>query len=181
MIQILRLSFAFLALLLFSLGCGGGEEPTQRVQLGPQLLDMAISDQWEIEDGTDASRIYRHSQLHDLRLSFSAETQDMGQPLQVRHVKSLIGKEINRRYGGASAHLTFGGNAMIKYARTEQDSDGESVRLQEWILGKPFGHSAVARISISLRIPASLEANPELAELVDRLDKQVGDATIPQS
>lgn len=170
-----------LCLTLVSIGCGGNAEPTQRVQLGPQLLDMAIDESWELEESTPADRTYSHTRMHDVRLSFSSETEDIGQPLQVAHVRSLIGKEMNGRYGGVSARVSFGGNAMIKYTRNEVDSDGESVRLEEWVLGKPFGYGGIARVSISLRIPASADGTPEIEALLETLDKQVGDATIPRA
>ena len=171
-----------LVLAFLSLACGDSEPPTQRVQLASQLLDMGVSEDWELESSTDESRVFVHTRFHNLRLSIAAETENYGSPLQVTHVKSIIGKEMNRRYGGASARITFGGNAVIHLTRSEVDGDGEAVRIEEWVLGKPFGHSHVARVGFILRIPEPSPSDaPQIAELVDRLDKQIGDATIPRA
>ena len=180
-----KLSFGFmlpiLLLVASVLGCSGNDETTRRVQYGPGLLDMMISDRWELEEETDETRVYVLKELEDVELHLSSSTEDFGQPLRVVDVKSLVGKELNRQYGGVSTLVSLGGNAMIKYTRSVLDDEEEDVRLEEWVLAKPAGFGEIVRVGISLYIPARVEGNPSIPELIERLDRQVGDARIPRA
>jgi hypothetical protein len=180
-IHFYRSLLAVLVLVTASLGCSGDPEPTRRVQLGEGLLDMMISDLWELEETTDEGRVYIHKEFENVRLYFSSSTEDFGNPLRVTAVKSLIGRELNLKYGGVSTRVSLGGNAMIKYTRTIVDEAGGEVRLEEWVVAKPVGHSDIARVEISLRIPVHAESHPSIPALIEGLDKQVGDARIPRA
>jgi len=142
---------------------------------------MVISDLWELEKSTDEGRVYIHKELEDVRLHFSSVTEDFGNPLRVTDVKSLIGRELNLKYGGVSTRVSLGGNAMIKYTRAALDDAGGEVRQEEWVVAKPVGHSDIARVEISLRIPVHAESHPSIPILIEGLDKQVGDARIPRA
>jgi len=181
LIQISRSLLAALVLLAASFGCGGDPEPTRRVQIGQGLLDMVISDLWELEESTEEGRVYIHKEFENVRLHFSSDTEDFGNPLRVTDVKGLIGRELNLKYGGVSTRVSLGGNAMIKYTRTVLDDDGAELRLEEWVVAKPVGHSDIARVEISLRIPAQAENHPSIPALIEGLDRQVGDARIPRA
>ncbi len=85
------------------------------------MLDMAISELWELESSTDEGRVYFHREHEDLRLHFVAWTENVGQPMRVTDVKSIVGRELNGRYGGVSTRVSLGGNAMITYTRERTD------------------------------------------------------------
>lgn len=174
-----RVAGMVFAALLF--GCSADEEPTVRVQLGGDVLDMAISDQWEREEGGQEHRIYRHKRYGEVRLHLSSELEDVGSPLLVPHVKEMIGKELNREFGGVSTRVSMGGNAMIKYTRLDEDEYGDARRREEWVIARPVGRSDVLRVSISLWIPESAESYEGLPELISTLDRHVGDARIPRA
>ncbi len=82
---------------------------------------MAISELWELESSTDEGRVYFHREHEDLRLHFVAWTENVGQPMRVTDVKSIVGRELNGRYGGVSTRVSLGGNAMITYTRERTD------------------------------------------------------------
>jgi len=176
-----RSLLAVLMLCSAVVGCGGDPEPTRRVQLENGLLDMMISELWELEENTDEGRVYLHKEFENVRLHLSTDTEDFGNPLRVTAVKSMIGRELNLKYGGVSTRVSLGGNAMIKYTRTVVDEGGAELRLEEWVVAKPVGHSDIARVEISLRIPAEAENHPSIPALIEGLDKRVGDARIPRA
>ncbi|MBJ21248.1 MAG: hypothetical protein GY910_02645 [bacterium] len=97
--------------------CSDDGGPTRLVQIGQGMLDMAISDRWELERSTEEGRIYFHREHEALRLHIWGWGENMGQPLRVTDVKSLVGRELNLAYGGVSTRVSLGGNAMIKYTR----------------------------------------------------------------
>ena len=173
------LAIVFSAIVLFA--CSSEDEPTRSVQFGEGLLDMAISDAWELESSTDAGRVYTHKDLDEVRLHFEGRTEDLGQPVNLVGVKGMVGKELNRAYGGVSTRVSMGGNAMIRYKREVMDEYDEPLHSEEWVLVKPVGFSDMARVEISLRMPAGSVGHPKIPELMDRLDKQVGDARIPRA
>jgi len=92
----------------------------------------------------------------------------------------MIGKELNVEYGGVSTRVSLGGNAMIKYSRDVTDEYDDVLRREEWVLVKPIGHGDLTRVELSLRIPAATWRDAAIPVLVERLDKQVGDARIPR-
>ena len=175
----LRLSLALW--LAAALTACSGSEPTRVVQLDEGRLEMAISEDWELESSSPLDRVYSHKEIENLRLHIGSQIDDYGSPVQVAHVKGVIGKELNLQYGGVTTRVSLGGNAMMSYSRSVSDDSGEELRAQEWVIAKPIGYSHVARVDISLRIPKSAESHPKIAELIDRLDKQVGDARIPRA
>lgn len=163
-------------------GCSEEPEPTQRVQYGTDLLDMVISDRWALESSTPDEHVYRHKDVDDVRLRLSNQVEDFGQPLRIPQVKAIVGKELNMTYGGVSTRVSLGGNAMIKYTRFSDDADlSEAMRLEEWVLAKPTGHSEILRVEISLQIPPESEEDPALPSIIHTLDQQVGDARIPRA
>jgi len=165
-----------------ALACGGGDEmPTQAVQFGRGMLDMSIGDVWQLESASDEARVYVHRDYEELRLELEGITEEFGHPLRVSDVKSIIGKELNRTYGGVSTRVSLGGNAMIKYHRDLIDEYDDAIRTEDWVLAKPTGQGDITRIEISLRMPEALRANPKIAALIEQLDRQAGDARIPRA
>lgn len=173
--------FGIAMLAVWVSACTAEKEPTVRVQLGQSALDMMISDQWKREESSTESRSYRHKRFTGVELHLSSEVEDLGSPLLVPHVKELIAKELNRRFGGVSTRVSLGGNAMIKYSRMDEDDYGDSRRREEWVIAKPVGFSEVLRVSISLRIPEVAESYEGLPALISALDRRVGDARIPRA
>ena len=174
-----RLSVA-LSLCAMLIGCGS-DEPTRVVQFDEGRLEMAISEDWELEISSLLDRVYAHNEIDNLRLHIVSRIDDYGSPLQVPHIKGVIGKELNLQYGGVTSRVSLGGNAMMRYTRSVADESGEEMRAEEWVIARPIAYSHVARVDISLRIPTTAQSHPSIATLIDRLDKQVGDARIPRA
>ncbi len=170
-----------LVFVLIVVGCTAEPPATRRVQYGPDLLDMQIAEAWQLERDSEAGRVYRHAKVGDVRLQIVAGTEEYGSPLKVAHVKSLIGKELNLEYGGVTTRVSFGGNAMIRYSREVIDEDDVAHFAQEWVIAKPVGYGDVARIEISLLVPPQDLNDPAIPALIEALDQQVGDATIPRA
>lgn len=178
---LLRVSSPILLLPLIALlGCAG-EEPTRPVQFGPGMIDMAIAEAWELEASTEAGRVYVHRDHGDLRLSFDTRTETFGQPMRVPEVKSIVGRELNGRYGGVIARVSLGGNAMLRYSTQEAGEDARPIHREAWVLAKPVGWGDIARVEIDLRMPAERKDDPAVVELVEQLDRRVGDARIPRA
>ena len=172
---------AVLCLSLFLAGCFEEPEATRPISYGTDLLQMVVSDRWELwSEGDDerAEQIYAHKDFFDLRLHVAGHVEDFGHPLRVRDVKSLIGRELNLAYGGVTSRVSLGGNAMISYAREDAE---EVLHLEEWVLAKPVAGGGIARIEISLRMPPERRADPKLAPLIKALDQRLGDAKIPRA
>lgn len=162
------------------LGCTEEPEPTRRIQMNQGKLDMVISTRWELADSSDDLRVYTHPDFPGLQLHFENSTEVFGSPLRVTQVKSLIGQELNREYGGTSSRVTMGGNALMRYRRLVSDPDGEEILSQEWVVAKPVGHGDIARVAVSLHVPRSIETDPSLPQLIETLDRRLGDARIPR-
>jgi hypothetical protein len=145
------------------------------------MLDMAISDRWELESSSEEGRVYFHREHDALRLRFEARIENVGQPLRVRDLKSMVGRELNYEFGGVSTRVSFGGNAMIKYTREFQDEYDDSIHSEEWVLVRPTGFDDMTRVEISLWIPESMRSSPGIPALIEELDKQLGDARIPRA
>ena len=174
--------FVGASLLLCAVACGGRDDvPTQAVQFGRGMLDMSIGDVWQLESASDEARVYVHRDYEELRLELEGITEEFGHPLRVSDVKSIIGKELNRAYGGVSTRVSLGGNAMIKYHRDLIDEYDDAIRTEDWVLAKPTGQGDITRIEISLRMPEALRANPKIEALIEQLDLQAGDARIPRA
>ena len=157
------------------------EEPTRRVQWGQGMLDMVISQSWQLEADDEEGRVFTHGDLRGVTLHVTGETERFGHPLRVTDVKTMLGKELNLEYGGVSSRVSFGGNAMIKYVRELEDEDDQPIHCEEWVLAKPVGYGDFARVEISLRMSPEKRSRPEVQALIDALDKRVGDATIPRA
>ena len=174
-----------LSLLLIGLfGCKA-KEPTQSVNFDGGMLTMVISQSWkpawpEEDEETDASLFYEHAQHRDVRLSFENQFDEFGSPLQVPAVKSIIGKELNGRFGGVIARVSLGGNAMLKYPR-EIERDEEAYYTENWVLARPHGWGNIARVAVTLEVPAAQRQKPDIQELIATLDRQLGDAKLPES
>ena len=52
---------------------------------------------------------------------------------------------------------------------------------QNWVVAHPLGYGAVARVAITLKVPDGEQGTPEFQALVEALDKQVGDAKMPEA
>lgn len=169
--------------LLASLGlvaCSGDPPPTQRIVHGADMLDMQISDRWTLESSDDDMDVYVHRDFFDVRLHVTAHIEAFGQPLQVRNVKSLIGRELNQQHGGVTARVSLGGNAMLSLARQEVDEYDETVHIEQWVIARPVGHGDIARVELQLRMPEERRADPALVPILEALDQHIGDARIPR-
>ncbi|MFK7896652.1 MAG: hypothetical protein AB8G23_12500 [Myxococcota bacterium] len=165
-------------LLSLALGCEGEAPDAFRVQLDQGALDMKLSNEWGLKEGGQTRRVYVHQRMTGVELHLVTDREDMGAPLLVPHVKELIGKELNRKYGGVSTRVSLGGNAMIRYTRNTEDEVGDPLRREEWVLAKPVGRSEVQRVEISVLIPEVAEHYSGLPAVLAALDKRVGDGRI---
>ncbi len=172
----------FLILLALLVGaCSTQSAPSKPVQMDYEMLDMLISEDWQLETAEPQNLVYTHNGLANVSLHFSSRLDEFGSPLQVAHVKSMIGKELNRQYGGVRTRISLGGNAMVDYSRDLVDDDDVSLRAREWVVAKPVGHGDIVRVLISLQSPATAETDTSISEMIEVLDKQIGDARIPRA
>ena len=169
-----------LLLALELVACSDEPAPTLRIAYGADLLDMQVSDRWTLESSDDAEDVYVHRDFFDLRLHVTGHVEEFGQPLGVRNVKSIIGRELNLEHGGVTARVSLGGNALLSLARQEVDEYDEPVHVEHWVIARPVGHGDVARVELQLRMPEERRADPKLAPIVDALDRRIGDAKIPR-
>jgi hypothetical protein len=157
----------------------GASEPMQSVRF-KQRLTMEISQQWVPMKASGKKASYKLGDSKDIRLSFEDQTRDYGTPMTLQSVRSAVGSELNSAYGKVDARLSYAGNALLTYPR-EMKEGGTKVYTHNWVVAKPFGYGAVARVAITLRVPEGQQSSPEVTALMEQLDKQVGDAVIPQA
>jgi hypothetical protein len=172
-------SWLALSLVLPALGCAE-KEPERAIDFSNGTLHMVLSERWVLQHDAGRKAFYKLGGEDDVKLSFEDETEDFGQPLTVPAVKGMIGSELNLRYGSVNARLGLGGSAVLSYAHTQEDGNSKFYT-QSWVVAKPFGHSAVARVAITLRVPEGRQNTPEFQALVETLDRQVGDARMREA
>jgi hypothetical protein len=154
-------------------------EPVQHVSFNDRL-EMDIAQTWVKQRESSGKLFYRLGDAKDIRLSFEDQTRDWGAPMNVQGVRSAIGSELNLAYGNVNARTSFTGNAILDYPRAIKEGR-KKIHTRNWVVAKPFGHSAVARIVITLRVPDGQEGSAEVQSVIASLDKQVGDAKIPEA
>lgn len=166
-------------LLLAALGCDS-TPPGQPISFANGILNMSIAPEWVLQRDTGERAFYSHGQLEDVKLSFENQTADYGSPMTVSGVRGAIGSELNRRYGTVEARLGYGGCAVLTYPLKVSEGR-KQVYTRNWVVAHPYGYGAIARVAITLQVPDGQQATPEFQALVDALDKQVGDARMPEA
>ena len=167
------------SLVVLVLACGG-QEPVQAVRFSDGILNISISDKWVLQRDAGKRAYYTYGAHENVKLSFEDQTEDMGAPMTVQGVRGVIGSELNMRYGGVNARLGFGGSAVLSYKRKFKEG-GEKVFTQNWVVAHPYGYGAIARVAITLKVPDGEQSTPEFQTLVEALDRQVGDAQMPEA
>lgn len=166
------------AMVLVAAGCSS-KAPEQPLTFNDGILDMSISQDWVLLRDAGKKAWFKHAVLDDVKLSFEDQTEDLGQPLTVSAVRGMIGSELNLKHGSVNARFGLGGCAVLSYAR-ELD-EGDPVFTQNWVVAHPYGYGAVARVAITLSAPPGRQATTEFQELIEVLDRQVGDAKMPEA
>lgn len=173
---------SLLSLLLFAfaaLGCSK-PEPVQPVSFNNRL-NMSISDKWVLQRDGGKKAYYRYGESDQVKLSFEDQTRDYGTPMTVQGVRSAIGSELNlRNGGGVQARLGLGGTAVLSYEQQVKEGRKKTFT-RNWVVAHPFGYGAVARVAITLKVPDGEQGTPEFLALADSIDKQVGDAKMPDA
>jgi hypothetical protein len=157
----------------------GGSGPVQTVNFKDRL-NIELSQQWVPAKASGKRAAYTLGESRAVMLSFEDQTRDWGTPMSVQGVRSAVGSELNSAFGHVDARLSFGGNAVLTYPRSMKHGR-EPVYTHNWVVAKPFGYGAVARVAITLRVPEGQQNDPKILELMEELDKQVGDAEMPVS
>ncbi len=156
-------------------------EPVQSVVFNNGRLNMAISDQWVLQRDGGKKAFWRHGVAENVKLSFEDQTADYGTPMTVMGVRSAVGTELNRLHGGiVSGRLGYGGAAILTYEKKVKEGS-KDVFSKNWVVAGPLGWGAVARVAITLKAPHGQQSTPELQALIESLDKQVGDAKLPEA
>jgi hypothetical protein len=155
-------------------------EPVQPVSFHNGRLSLGISPEWVLQRDAGDSAFYRLGDADGVRLVFQDQTRDYGAPMTVMAVRSSIGSELNLAYGGVDAKLSYSGNAVLCYSR-DVDEGRKKIYTRNWVVARPLGYSAVARVAITLKVPSGSEHDPRILALVDSLDRQIGDATMPEA
>jgi hypothetical protein len=163
----------------FALGCSK-PEPVQPVSFRDGRLNIGISPEWVLQRDAGDTAFFRLGNADGVRLVFEDQTRDYGAPMNLPAVRSAIGSELNLAYGGVNARLSYAGNAVLSYARDIEEGR-KKIHTHNWVVARPFGYSAIARVAITLKVPSGSEHSPEILALVESLDKQVGDATMPEA
>ena len=155
--------------------------PQQDVKFNKGRLNMAIHQDWVLKRDGGKEAFYQHSKIPGLKLSFKDQTRDYGTPMTTAAVRSAIGTELNMNNGGVvEARLGYGGCAVLTYPRTVKER-GREVFTQNWVVAHPLGYSAVSRVAITLTVPDDVRGTAEIESIVALLDKQVGDAKMPEA
>ena len=141
---------------------------------------MELSDKWVLARSSDKQALYKHPELGNVRLTIENQTRDYGTPMTVAAVKSAVGTELNMAYGGVVTRISLSGNALIHYAR-DLEEGGKNLHTQNWVVARPHGYGGIARVAITLKVPDQAKADPAVASLIQSLDKQVGDAKLPEA
>jgi opacity protein-like surface antigen len=175
----LALGLALAAIGALALACSK-PEPVQPVSFHNGRLSIGISPDWVLQRDAGDSAFYRLGNANNVRLAFVDQTQDYGMPMTVVGVRSAIGSELNLAYGGVTAKLSYSGNAVLSYSR-EVEEGRKKIHTHNWVVARPLGYSAIARVAITLKVPSGSEYSPEILALVESLDRQVGDATMPEA
>ena len=162
---------------VFALGCSN-EVPGQDVSFSHGRLNMKLAPEWVLVKDAGKKAYWRHGVSDDIKLSFEDQTQDYGTPMSVQAVRGAIGTELNMAHGGVDARLGLGGTAVLSYKKKVKEGS-RKVYTQNWVVAAPYGYGAVARIAITLKVPDGQQGTPQFQQIVDLLDKQVGDAKIP--
>ena len=175
-----RVQALSIALLLLSAVACDSTPPGQPINFANGILNMSISPDWVLQRDTGDRAYYTHAQLEDVKLSFENQTADFGSPMTVGAVRGAIGSELNLRYGGVDARLGYGGCAVLTYPRKVTEGR-KQVYTKNWVVAHPYGYGAIARVAITLQVPDGQQATPEFQSLVEMLDRQVGDAQMPEA
>lgn len=172
-----RVAVALVA--LAALVACAADEPVQSVNFKDRL-NIDISQQWVSVKESKKKASYKLEELKEVRLEFVDQTADFGTPMTVQGVRAAVGTELNQAFGGVDAKLSYGGNAVITYNRSTKYGS-KKVYTHNWVVAKPFGYGAIARVAITLRVPEGQQDDPAIQELVSQLDEHVGDAVMPVS
>jgi len=167
------------SLLILALGCSK-EEPGQLVIFHDGILNMKLSPDWVLVKDGGKKAYWRHGASGDIKLSFEDQTRDYGTPMTVQGVRGAIGSELNMKHGGVDARIGLGGTAVLSYKKKVKEGRNQ-VFTQNWVVAAPYGYGAVARVAITLEVPDGAQGSPEFQSIVDLLDKQVGDAKMPEA
>ena len=100
--------------------------------------------------------------------------------IPARNAKQLragLGARYNHRYGGVKSVLTYNGNAMVMYNHDEK-SYGGVVHTRNWVLAKEWYLDHALVVEVQLRVPPEANNKPEIAQLRNDLDIQIGDARL---
>ena len=177
-----RLLAATLTLAAFavtvSLACSQ-KPPEQAISFHNGILNISISDQWQLQRDSGKKAYYKHA-LTGVKLTFEDQTSDFGAPMTVQGVRSVIGSELNLRYGGVNARLGYGGNAVLSYERQIEEGRNK-IHTQNWVVAHPLGYGAIARVAITLKVADGEQGTAEFEAIVQALDTQVGDAKMPEA
>ena len=103
-----------ISLIGFSVACGGNDDPRQPVSFKGDLLRIAISQKWSAQEPVGDMLVFVHPELASVRLSMQDQTEEIGSPMTVAHVKGFVGRELNRTYGGVLTRVSLSGTATMR-------------------------------------------------------------------
>ena len=168
-----------LGALLVTVGCKPAE-PTQQISFNEGRMDVAISEKWVLQRSSGDKMYFKHSENENMRLAIQDQTRDLGQPMTVAAVKGSIGSELNMRFGGVTARLSYGGNALLDYGQAVKEGRNK-LYTHNWVVARPYGYGAIARVAITLKVPHDAKNDPAVLAVKKSLDKHIGDATMPEA
>lgn len=165
-----------MSLLVFlHVGCAGeGDRQTIKYR---GLATFEASPAWTpLESGVEHVG-FEHEDYPGVELWITGETEEIGGALSSEHVRALLGREVNLKYGGAVSRLSMEGNAVIRF-ETEAEGHGGTDQVR-WIVARPWSSGHILRLDVSIEYEPGILSAEELEEIVDDFDPGVADTTFP--
>jgi len=173
----LSLILVGLSLAVATTACGPSE-PIQPIAFNNRL-SMNLSQKWVFQRKSGKKAFYSHGDSKGVRLSFEDQSREYGVPMTVQSVRGAIGTELNLAHGGVTSRTTLSHTALIDYSGSTKEGR-KRVYTRNWVVARPLGATAVARVAVTLRMPDGEQNSTEMQALMEQLDKQLGDAKMPE-
>ncbi len=167
-----------LAVLAAALASGCAEPPALQTIRFRELAYFEASEDWVSQGQVDGELRFVHAEDDDIVLWVGGDSEQIGAAITTGALRSLLGREANLEYGGATSRLSMAGNAVIRFASEgEAQDEPSSVR---WWVARPWGGSHILKIDVSIEYPAELDP-AEIEPIIESLDPLVADARFPSA
>ncbi len=157
------------------LACAGESERQTIAYRG--LATFQASPAWTPLPSGEEVVGFEHADYPGVELWITGETEEIGGTLSSEHVRALLGREVNLKYGGAISRLSMEGNAVIRF-ETEAEGQGGTDQVR-WIVARPWSSGHILRLDVSIEYEPGVVSADELEEIVADVDPGVSDTYFP--